>query len=123
MADPPRGLDSMWNSVRRRRAFKKSSGRLPLRPTLRVDRTSQYCAVQGRFPAPHPELYAKRVLLFLGRLHSCNNLTFQLDAFALLAKRHTNLACVPVKPDGGTWRRLSSEVNRLALKDRVFWMG
>jgi glycosyltransferase involved in cell wall biosynthesis len=88
-----------------------------------VDTTSQQRAVQGRFRAAHPELCGKRLLLFLGRLHSCKNLTLQLDAFALLAKKYTDLAWVLVGPDDGEWGKLSSEANRLALKDRVFWMG
>ena len=88
-----------------------------------IDPSSRECTVQGRFRAAHPALSGKRIILFLGRLHRCKNLTLQLQAFALLARRYTNLAWVLVGPDGGEWENLSSEIERRGLKDHVFWMG
>ena len=88
-----------------------------------IDPSGREGTEHGRFRAVHHELCGRRIILFVGRLHQCKNLTLQLQACALLAKKYTNLAWVLLGPDGGEWKSLSSEIDRLALTDRVLWMG
>jgi glycosyltransferase involved in cell wall biosynthesis len=76
-----------------------------------------------RFLRRYPNLTGKRILLFVGRLQECKNLSVQLDAMALLAKRYPDAVWVLVGPDCGEWRKLRRAAARLGLSDRIHWTG
>ncbi|HKF47794.1 MAG TPA: glycosyltransferase [Terracidiphilus sp.] len=88
-----------------------------------IDPSGRESITAGSFRARHPELGGKRVMLFLGRLHSCKNLGLQLQAFNLLASKFKDLTWLLVGPDAGEWDGLSSEIQRLGLQNRVLWVG
>lgn len=76
------------------------------------------------FFAAHPTLAGKRVLLFLGRIHSVKGIDLLIEAFARVAGDAPDLQLAIAGPgDEALVRRLQQLTRELAIEDRVAWLG
>ncbi len=78
---------------------------------------------RGTFYSKHPELGGRPYVLFLGRLHHKKGLDHLIEAFHLVAQSCPDAALVVAGPDGGALHKLSSDILRLGLSDRVHVVG
>ncbi len=77
----------------------------------------------GEFAAGHPELAGRPYILFLSRLHYQKGLDFLTAAFALVAKRNSEVQLVVAGPDGGARKELEADVADAGLENRVHIVG
>lgn len=81
-------------------------------------------AQRASFLAEHPELQAKRFLLFLGRIHPKKGCDLLVHAFLELAGRDPELHLVMAGPDPQNWRaELEEPLRTTGLAGRVHWTG
>jgi glycosyltransferase involved in cell wall biosynthesis len=80
----------------------------------------QQAAFRGQFPG----LDAKRILLFLGRIHPKKGCDLLLEAFARVATRDPALQLIFAGPDQVSWQsNLEAQSERLGIAKRVSWLG
>lgn len=77
----------------------------------------------GSFRERFPELDGRRIMLFLGRLHSIKGLDLQLEALERLKPKYPDLIWLLIGPDEGEWRRLDSLIKKMGLAANVKWIG
>ncbi|MBN8490389.1 MAG: glycosyltransferase [Burkholderiales bacterium] len=81
-------------------------------------------AIRDAFFRLHPELYAKRIVLFLGRIHEKKGCDLLVRAFNNVAAAQPGLHLVIAGPDDGDLRpalmRLATDNG---LSDRITWTG
>lgn len=71
-----------------------------------------------------PETRAKRLILFLGRIHPKKGCDILIEAFAPLAGQHPDLRLVFAGPDQNDWMpQLKEQAAGLNLQDRITWTG
>lgn len=76
------------------------------------------------FLAARPELRGRRILLFLGRIHSKKGCDLLIEAFAGVANAEPTLQLVMAGPDQTGWAaRLRSSARTLGVADRISWPG
>ncbi len=74
----------------------------------------------GRFP----QLAHRRIVLFLGRLHTKKGLDMLIDSWSLVSAHWPEAVLVLAGPDAdGTGKRLESEVSRRGLSESVVFTG
>lgn len=79
--------------------------------------------LHGAFRRRFSELDGRRIMLFLGRLHSIKGLDLQLEALAQLKPRYPDLTWVLIGPDAGEWQRLDTKIRSRGLSANVKWIG
>jgi glycosyltransferase involved in cell wall biosynthesis len=77
----------------------------------------------GSFRARFPEVEDRRIMLFLGRLHTIKGLDLQLETLNRLKSKYPDLVWVLVGPDEGEWPRLDSLIRKMGLAANVKWIG
>ncbi len=77
----------------------------------------------GGFRAAHPEIGARRILLFLSRIHEKKGLDLLLPAFAQSLRHHDDLHLVIAGPDDGAEPAARALSARLGIEDRVSFPG
>ncbi len=71
-----------------------------------------------------PQLRNKRVLLFLGRIHTKKGCGLLIEAFASVAAHDPNLVLVMAGPDQQGWSAaLQARAAQLGVADRITWPG
>lgn len=76
------------------------------------------------FFAHYPELRAKRLLLFLGRIHPKKGCDLLIQAFANIAHMDANLHLVMAGPDQHGWRKeLELMAGKARIAHRISWPG
>lgn len=78
---------------------------------------------RGRFRAHHPEIGARRIVLFLGRLNFKKGLDVLLPAFAALAGARDDVHLVIAGPDGGEAAAVAADIAAIGLGGRVTLPG
>jgi glycosyltransferase involved in cell wall biosynthesis len=79
---------------------------------------------RGLFLDTFPELRARRLLLFLGRIHPVKGCDLLVEAFAEVCRKDPSLHLVLAGPDPVGWRQVLEErVAELGLEERVTWTG
>jgi glycosyltransferase involved in cell wall biosynthesis len=81
-------------------------------------------ALRMLFLQAFPQLYDKRVLLFLGRLHPKKGCDLLIDAFAKVAQQEPSLHLVMAGPDHGDYQaELVRQAEQLGVSSRICWTG
>lgn len=76
------------------------------------------------FLRAYPELRAKRIVLFLGRIHEKKGCDLLIDAFAPVSKLDGRLHLVMAGPDQSGWvASLKARADRLGIGERITWPG
>jgi glycosyltransferase involved in cell wall biosynthesis len=81
-------------------------------------------SVRDAFLATYPELAAKRLILFLGRIHEKKGCDLLIEAFAQVRDIDPSAHLVMAGPDGGEWTPVLQALAReLGVADRITWTG
>ncbi|HYP71454.1 MAG TPA: glycosyltransferase [Variovorax sp.] len=76
------------------------------------------------FYAAFPHLRDKRLLLYLGRIHSKKGCDLLIEAFAKVCRTTPNVHLVMAGPDQTNWRpALQALAQQLGVAERVCWAG
>ncbi len=76
------------------------------------------------FLQQYPDLQGRRLLLFLGRLHTKKGCDLLIDAFAAVAVHHPQLHLVMAGPDNdGLMTTLAQRAQHLGVACRITWTG
>lgn len=74
-------------------------------------------------PSVQPETPARRLFLFLGRLHAKKGCDLLLEAFAAVHGANPEAVLMMAGPDGGMEAALRARAEALGLGERVVWPG
>lgn len=86
--------------------------------------TDDAAASKEAFLAAFPQLRDKRLLLFLGRIHSKKGCDLLIEAFAKVCKQTPEVHLVMAGPDQSNWRgALQEQAERLGVAPRICWAG
>lgn len=80
--------------------------------------------LRDRFLKEHPELYGRRIVLFVGRIHEKKGCDLLISAFARVADRDDRLHLVMAGPDQqGLTPALKARAAQLGVANRISWIG